>query len=209
MSRTQHSSKAGLRKAPTQARSRERVARILAAAGAVLANGGYQELTIKAIAAEADVPVGTIYQFFATKDDIVAALSQQFADGVRALAKERLDAMVLRKDPARFVSALVDGMAELQQRTAGFVCVYAGSQSDSAFEALAAYLRRVLGERLDELFAAAFPKLPAAERRRILSVWGDITRAMIGGLDRGRSAERDAMTRELKIVLTSYLQAKL
>ncbi|MBR0849955.1 TetR/AcrR family transcriptional regulator [Bradyrhizobium diazoefficiens] len=209
MSSPRQNTKPGLRKAPTQVRSKERVARILGAAGAVLADHGYAGLTVKAVATEASVPIGTIYQFFATKEDIVAALSQQFAQEIRALAQERLNASTLRTDPASFVAVLVDGMAELQQRSSGFVCVYAGSQSDSAFEALAADLRQVLGARLDTLFADAFPKLAASERRRILSVWSDITRAMIGGLDRSRPGERDALLRELKIVLSSYLKAKL
>ena len=63
------------RRMPTQARSRARVADILRAAGALLGEVGYDGLSTNLIAERADVPVGSIYQFFQGKDDIVAALT--------------------------------------------------------------------------------------------------------------------------------------
>src|SRR2546430_16154018 len=81
------------RKMPTQARSRARVANILKAAGALLGELGYDGLSTNLVAERADVPVGSIYQFFEGKDDIVAALVEQFQDRIRRLASERLDAV--------------------------------------------------------------------------------------------------------------------
>src|SRR3954447_20695626 len=84
--------RSGLRKLPTQARSRARVEAILKAAGALLGELGYDAVTTNLIAERAGVPVGSIYQFFETKDDIIAALVERFQERIHRLAGEELDA---------------------------------------------------------------------------------------------------------------------
>src|SRR5712664_4878437 len=96
------------RKMPTQARSRARVADILKAAGALLGEVGYDGLSTNLIAERADIPVGSIYQFFEGKDDIVAALVAQFRERILALVSE-LDAAAAKRDRGAFIARLVDG----------------------------------------------------------------------------------------------------
>ena len=69
-----------LRRRPTQQRSRERVSRILDAAAALVVERGVDALKVGDIAQRATVPLGTVYQFFARKDDIVFALAERFAE---------------------------------------------------------------------------------------------------------------------------------
>jgi len=68
----------GLRRQPQQARSRARVQRLLEAADHVLATEGYAALTVRRLADEAQVPIGTIYQFFADKAAVVDALARRY-----------------------------------------------------------------------------------------------------------------------------------
>ncbi len=62
------------RRTPVQRRSRERVQRILLAAEQVVVAGGVDALTTRAVADRARVPIGTLYQYFADRDAIIAAL---------------------------------------------------------------------------------------------------------------------------------------
>ena len=199
----------GLRKLPTQARSRARVASILKAAGELLGEVGYDRLSTNLVAERADVPVGSIYQFFEGKDDIVAALVEQFQDRIRRLASERLDAVGAREDRKAFIAGLVDGIAGIQAEASAFVCVFSGSQSHPRFDSLARNLRRTLIRHLDDVFAEAFPRLPKDDRNRMLAAWSDITGAMISNLDRSKPGERGKLLDELKLVLCAYLDAKL
>lgn len=199
----------GLRKLPTQARSRARVASILKAAGELLGELGYDGLSTNLVAERADVPVGSIYQFFEGKDDIVAALVEQFQDRIRRLASERLDAVGAREDRKAFIAGLVDGIARIQAEASAFVCVFSGSQSHSRFDNLARNLRRTLIRHLEYVFAEAFPRLPKDDRNRMLAAWSDITGAMISNLDRSKPGERGKLLDELKLVLCAYLDAKL
>lgn len=67
----------GLRRKPTQARSRERVERILEVASAIVVEHGVEALTTRGIAAAADVPIASLYQYFADRDAILLALVER------------------------------------------------------------------------------------------------------------------------------------
>jgi AcrR family transcriptional regulator len=203
------SPRSGLRKLPTQARSRARVEAILKAAGALLGEVGYDGVTTNLIAERAGVPVGSIYQFFETKDDIIAALVERFQARIHKLASEELDAASAAWDRHVFVAKLVDGIAGIQAEANAFVCVFSGSQSHARFDGLARELRATLVGHLDRVFAEAFPKLAKAERSRMLGAWSDITGAMIASLDRSKPGERGKLLEELKTILSAYLDAKL
>ena len=62
------------RKHPRQARSRQLVAEILAAAGRVLARDGARRFTAARVAEEAFVSVGSLYQYFPNKEAILFRL---------------------------------------------------------------------------------------------------------------------------------------
>jgi AcrR family transcriptional regulator len=66
-----------LRNAPLQARSRERLRRVLDAADEVLAQDGAAAFTTTRVAIEAEVPIGSVYRFFPDKEAIVEALAVQ------------------------------------------------------------------------------------------------------------------------------------
>src|SRR5262245_50474856 len=117
------SKQSGLRRMPTQARSQMRVANILKATGALLGEVRYADLTTNLIAERAKIPVGSIYQFFEGKDDIVAALVEQFRERILGLASH-LDADSARRDRRAFIGRLIDGIAAIQADTSAFVCVF-------------------------------------------------------------------------------------
>jgi AcrR family transcriptional regulator len=61
------------RRVPVQRRSRERVELILQAAAELLAEGGVEALSMRSLAAHAQIPVATIYRYFANREEIIAA----------------------------------------------------------------------------------------------------------------------------------------
>ncbi|MDX6325054.1 MAG: hypothetical protein QOK15_1408 [Nocardioidaceae bacterium] len=68
---------ARLRRVPQQSRSRERVEKILDSAAAQVVAGGVETLSTRAIAEGAEVPVASLYQYFADRDDILLALVER------------------------------------------------------------------------------------------------------------------------------------
>lgn len=70
----------GMRRKPRQARSQERVNRILDVAEELFASQGYAATTTNAIAVQAQVPIGSLYQFFPDKAAILQALALRYAE---------------------------------------------------------------------------------------------------------------------------------
>jgi AcrR family transcriptional regulator len=66
------------RRLPSQARSRQRVQRLLDTADALIGAQGFGALTIPVLASSAHVPVGSIYQFFPDKSAIVDAVAARY-----------------------------------------------------------------------------------------------------------------------------------
>ncbi|MFC6978173.1 TetR/AcrR family transcriptional regulator [Microbulbifer taiwanensis] len=95
---------------PSQARSRARVERILAAARELLGEHGLVGLTMDAVARRADIPIGSLYQFFPDRNALIArlfhaqlmatdALVMEALSGARSMAELR---KILRPFPGRY-----------------------------------------------------------------------------------------------------------
>jgi AcrR family transcriptional regulator len=78
------------RKRPKQARAQATVDAILDAAAQFLVSGGYARMTTNRVAARAGVSIGTLYQYFPTKDAVVAALVERHLERMRAILGGRL-----------------------------------------------------------------------------------------------------------------------
>jgi AcrR family transcriptional regulator len=70
----------GMRRKPRQARSQERVNRILDVAEELFASQGYVLTTTNEIAAQAQVAIGSLYQFFPDKSAILKALALRYTE---------------------------------------------------------------------------------------------------------------------------------
>jgi AcrR family transcriptional regulator len=112
---------------PQQARSRERVQRMLDAADHILATDGFEALTIRRIAAEAGVPVGSIYQFFPDKAAIVDHLARAYIADFEALMAGLVDqagaAVLVDGDLAGLI---LDAFAEMYRSKPGYLAIWRG-----------------------------------------------------------------------------------
>jgi AcrR family transcriptional regulator len=77
-SQTSTTSNTGGAKAPRRARGHARVASLLEAAAAEFAERGYEATTMTAIATRAGASIGSLYQFFPTKEQVAVTLIEQY-----------------------------------------------------------------------------------------------------------------------------------
>lgn len=96
------------RKQPKQARSRQTVDAILTAAARVLVKDGCERATTNRIAEVAGVSIGSLYEFFPSKDALFAALRRRHFDALSGVLSEMagLRALPLR-DAARAAITLM------------------------------------------------------------------------------------------------------
>jgi AcrR family transcriptional regulator len=98
----------GMRRKPRQARSQERVNRILDVAEDLFASQGYAATTTNVIAAQAQVPIGSLYQFFPDKTAILQALALRYAEMLHQELVSMDEAESVTLPLADYVNQLID-----------------------------------------------------------------------------------------------------
>lgn len=95
------------RREPSQERARETVRAILEAAAQVFERYGYAAGTTNRIAERAGISIGSLYQYFPSKDAILVALTEQHLERGRELVAPLLTRFVAEPPP------VADGLREL------------------------------------------------------------------------------------------------
>lgn len=100
------------RKSPRQERSRLTVERILDAAARIFQDQGYAGATTNEIADEAEVSVGSLYQYFPNKDAILVALTRRHIETATAGLVELVLGLSPEGGIRETIRAVVDFLVE-------------------------------------------------------------------------------------------------
>src|SRR5579862_6514482 len=95
------------RRTPVQDRSSQRVKSMLQAAAELIAQVGYEKMTMTGIAERAATSVGSLYQYFPDKQAIAQALFEQQAQEVDERWRPLFE-MIPRLEPVEIAGRLVD-----------------------------------------------------------------------------------------------------
>jgi AcrR family transcriptional regulator len=123
---TEKSSEAMVRKwrKPKQARSLERVNRILDVAEAIFVEQGYAAATTKEIAAVAGVPIGSLYQFFPDKEAILQALAERYTDLLNQELQGFETEAMLALPLSEYLQRLIEGINTFFTDSPGYRAVF-------------------------------------------------------------------------------------
>ena len=193
------------RSIPAQARSRERLERILDAAARVFDEVGYEAATTEAIAEAAETSIGSVYRFFPNKKALFAALYTRYLETVRAL----FDVVAADTDDSvpweQVVGAMIDGFAAFHESEPGFRAVWLSLALTDQMIVEGEALNRQLAERLEPLFARRFPHLRPADRRVVATVAVEAVSAMLIFAARRGPPLGPAVLAEAKNLIIRYL----
>ena len=92
--------------------------RLVAGASEVIHRQGVEKTTIADIASAADVPVGNVYYYFKTKDELVAAAIDDHVRNIRSL----LDSLEHHRTPQARLKALVRALTNERELAAQYGC---------------------------------------------------------------------------------------
>ncbi|MDA2809795.1 TetR/AcrR family transcriptional regulator [Nocardiopsis sp. RSe5-2] len=108
------------RRSPRQQRSRQTVAWILEAAAQLFREHGYLATTTNKVAERAGVSIGSLYQYFSDKDDLLAALAEEHMERTAREVEDALAACAREEAPLpRLVGALADAAARAHMHDPG------------------------------------------------------------------------------------------
>jgi AcrR family transcriptional regulator len=155
-----------LRRAPLQARSRDRVARFLDVADALLAEEGAAALSTVRVAEAAGASIGTLYHWFPDKEAIIEALALRYWDELA----EILDGVTrdaeheLVDDP---VSRVIDALADGFRARPGFLALWFGGLRSERVRDATRPERARAQESVVRVLAVTHPAAAASERATV------------------------------------------
>ncbi|MCS4490668.1 TetR family transcriptional regulator [Corynebacterium sp. ES2794-CONJ1] len=157
------------RRRPAQQRSKERYSRILEVARTVLVEYGFESFTFDEVARRAEVPIGTLYQFFANKYVLICELDREdTAKSVVELKKfaEQIPALQWPD----ILNELIGHLADLWRADPSRRAVWHAVQSTPATRATAAETERPILDILATVLKPLAPTATAEERHVIAAL---------------------------------------
>lgn len=189
-------------RAPQRERGRARVAALVTAAGEVFGEKGYDAATMTGIAMRARASIGSLYQFFPTKDGLADAAHAAAADALLA----RLDQLADETDGMP-VAAIADRL---------FDAFLAFLRANPAFIALAdrkggpdKQRRRVaMRSRIADLLTRTEPPLPRRQAEILAVVVLHMMKTAVAVSGETDLPDRDAVLDEMRAMLRRRLAAR-
>jgi AcrR family transcriptional regulator len=192
------------RRVPQQDRGERRVAEVLEAAAQVIGERGYEGATMTEIAERAGASIGALYQYFPNKEAIAQELRRKLAEEMRShwapLAQEGAG-LGVEDLVERILGVLIDFM-ENRPEFMPLLNAPVKIQRDPA-------ARIQLREAFAALFREKRPELTAEDAFRMANVTLQVVKGMRPMYAEAPVAERGAIVLEFKVLLTSYLRARL
>ena len=190
---------------PRRARGQLRVEALLAAAAEVFATKGFDAATMTEIAAQSESSIGSLYQFFRTKESVADALMAVQVDDLW----KRLDGLAARAaalPTADLAGALSVCFVDFRAHHPSFATLLERPGPPSP---VIAGVRRNVRDRVEGILAAHAPQ---ADRKLLHAMAPVIQHVMKSAVQlRGdlEGADLKAATRELEAMLAGYLVARL
>lgn len=192
------------RGAHRQQRGLKWVDEILAEAGSLFAEIGYDRTTTSLIAARAGISPGSVYQFFQNKE----AIARAYATAATTRLHQAYDAVLVPEVvglPLRdFLDSYIDALIASNREFPGYLPLAIASTISPPIAHALASLNEEIIERVDELLRTRWPNTPPDQRR----VRGIVSRRLFLGvlpliLD-DDSPDAHLIARELKTMLYLY-----
>ncbi|MBO9524286.1 MAG: TetR/AcrR family transcriptional regulator [Nocardioidaceae bacterium] len=143
-----------LRRTPAQARSRERVERILDAASRIVAEAGVEALTTRSVAAASGVPVASLYQYFSDRDAILLALVERDTAEMDEQVRADLGALEVLS-VTTLVETTMRAYVKVYTRRPDFVEIWLRGRTNAAVHEFGRQHNRRTATELRELAVAA------------------------------------------------------
>jgi AcrR family transcriptional regulator len=188
-----------------RARGQKRISELLHAAGEVFAEIGYERATTNAIAAKAGVSPGTLYQFFANKQEIAEALANLYTAQNEAIHVAALDVKPGTVCLAELIDRTVDPFLAFRQNAPGYDALFIGMISSPELALRVQTLHDGFKKRLASLMCPHFPGMSEETALRYAEVCAHILKGLLPLALNGNARQRKEGTEEIKAVLERYL----
>ncbi|MHC3473975.1 TetR family transcriptional regulator [Streptomyces sp. 7R007] len=191
-----------LRRAPVQRRSAERLTRILDACADLLDEVGYDDLSTRAVALRAGVPIGSVYRFFGNKRQMADALAQRNLERFTERVTERLG-QTPEGGWRTAMDAVLDEYLAMKRTAPGFSLVDFGNQIPVG--ARHAEPNHRVADRLTDLLSGYLDREPDDDLRRTFLIAVETADTLVHLAFRVAPEGDEKIIEEARELLRAYL----
>jgi AcrR family transcriptional regulator len=192
-----------LRRAPVQRRSAERLTRILDACADLLDEVGYDDLSTRAVALRAGVPIGSVYRFFGNKRAMVDALAERNLERYTERVTRRLAEAEGEGGWRAAMDAVLDEYLDMKRTAPGFSLVDFGNQIPVG--ARHSEPNHRVADRLTNLLSAHLHREPDGDLRRTFLVAVETADTLVHLAFRVSPEGDKEIIEEMRELLRAYL----
>ncbi|MER6261921.1 TetR family transcriptional regulator [Streptomyces sp. NPDC059688] len=189
-----------------QARGERRIAQLLKAASQVFCTTGYTAASTNAIAREAGVSPGTLYQFFPNKEAIAIELGDRLMHEMREAYGEALAPVAPGTPLEEAIGSAVDRFMAFNTDHPVFFALMHGPDIPGRMAEAHDQLHTTVVGRIEALLTSLMPGTAQADITRTAHVCLGIYKAGLELVLAREGAERAAYVQETKDVLIRYLE---
>lgn len=195
------------RRVPTQARSRERVERILDAAARILTEDGYGAFKTNLIAKRAGVSIGSLYQFFPNRFAVLNALADRYRERIAETLVANLGIDAPERPWPEIVDGVIDLLAEQWRTDWSFHSVWLAIRSTPELnEQEDAFRKQLIDRTIVVLLARIAPELSGERRATVGAVILEVSNLLLDQSMRKGNDQDTRVLEELKSLLKGYLK---
>jgi AcrR family transcriptional regulator len=188
-------------KTPTRARGMRRVAELLDAGAALFAKNGYETTTMTQIARRAAASIGSLYQFFPSKELLAEALFARYVERVVSMLEE-LAKRAPGLSPLRLADKLVDLMLDIRSDR-GVSAALSGSISGIVERRKS--LRGATRRQIAAILRAANPKLREKAAAEAAAMIGHVLK-LVPMLAKEQEDGRQPLVTQVRRMLAAYIE---
>lgn len=195
-----------------QARSRERVERILDAAAQLLTEEGYNAVKTNTIAKRAGVSIGSVYQFFPNRFAIFHALALRYQTRIAEILEEHMGPKVKFQDGWESALAeVIDILADMWRDDWVFHSVWLAIQNTNELEESDLHFRQqIIDTILVDFLRRIVPGNSERQLQTMAGVVFETANVLLERSMRSDGKEQDELlVDELKFMLHSYITAHI
>ena len=192
-------------RAPQRERGKRRVAALLEAAVSLFAEKGYDAVTMTEVAARAGAPIGSLYQFFPSKETLADALLDRFGERLDDALKgieERATTFTIPE----LGDALLGLLVGFHEERAAAITLTESRQETST---RAAELRLSLRRHLTRILRARIPQISPNRAESMALVVVQLMKAAAAQSAEKDLTIRDSVLNELNHLMRLYLNDKM
>lgn len=197
----------GLRRAPVQARAKERIGRILDAAEQMFVEVGYSGATTNQVANRAGTSIGSVYEFFRNKQALARGVADRYLNELAGLFTS--GAGTTSDGGSVTISMMVDALHAFYTEHPALGPLLHGGHDSEDLQLLAEAFHTSVVAYVERIITDHRPGVDPARRVAVADMCAHVLLSVLDQATDKPEERQPALLAELKLLLTCYLAMAL